>query len=195
MPTFFLGASWACTHTPGTTLRRWPAWLKTSRCTGPRRSHTCGTVTRELAVEGSVCRLICADLLCAGIKLVEELLRDVGCIPRHGDHGADACNTRQLQTDGANNGCWGLCFHCKVYSMTYKILCRCKEVVFWFMEPTQTCEQHLIHLWRCLVLHTGCSPFPDVLKTCLSYAPPGPAPLPCSRKNTPPIAAILPFRR
>lgn len=91
--------------------------------------------------------------------------------------------------------CWGLCFHCKVDSTTYKTLCRCKEVVFRFMEPTQTCEQHLIHLSRCLVLQTGCSPFPDVLKTCLPYAPPGPAPLPCSRKNTPPIAAILPFRR
>lgn len=41
-PTFFPGVFWACTHTPGTILRRWPAWLRTSQCTGPRRSHTCG---------------------------------------------------------------------------------------------------------------------------------------------------------
>lgn len=142
-----------------------------------------------------MCRLICADLLCPRIKLVEELLRDVGCIPRHGDHGADACNTRHLQRHAASNGCWGLCFHCQVDSMTYKTLCRCKEVVFRFLEPTQACEQHLFHLSRCLVFQTGCSAFPDVLKTCLPYAPPGPAPLPWSRKNTPPIAAILPFRR
>lgn len=63
-------------------------------------------VTRELAVgEDSIAplHLICADLLCPGIELVEELLRDVGCVPRHGYHGAGACNTH-----GATNGCSGL---------------------------------------------------------------------------------------
>lgn len=78
-------------------LHRWPAWLKTSLCTSPLRSHTCSTVTCELTVKGSVHGAVCfADLLCPRVKLVEELLRDVGCIPRHGYHGADACNTCQL---------------------------------------------------------------------------------------------------
>lgn len=58
--------------------------------------------------------------------------------------------------------------HCKVKSMASKTLCTMQEVVFLFMEPTQTCEQPLIHLWRWLVSQTGCSPFPDLLKTCLS---------------------------
>lgn len=57
--------------------------------------------TFEFTVKGSVARrqridLTCADLLCPRIKLVEELLRDVGCVPRHGYHGADACSTCQL---------------------------------------------------------------------------------------------------
>lgn len=96
-PTFFLWVSWLCRHISGTILHRWPAWLKTSLCTSPLRSHTCGVVTCELRVKGSVawCRLICADLLYPRIKLVKELLRDVGCIPRHSYHGADACNTCQ----------------------------------------------------------------------------------------------------
>lgn len=93
-PTLFLWVSSLCRHTSGTILHRWPAWLKTSLCTSPPPSRTCGVLTFELTV--ARCRLICADLLCPRIKLVEELLRDVGCVPRHGNHGADACNARQL---------------------------------------------------------------------------------------------------
>lgn len=97
-PTFFLRVCWLCRHTSGTILHRWPAWLKTTLCTSPLQSHTCSTVTFEFTVEGSVARrqlidVTCTDLLCPGIKLVEELLRDVGCVPRHGYHGADACST------------------------------------------------------------------------------------------------------
>lgn len=50
--------------------------------------------------ERPICFLICADLLCPRIKMVKELLRDVGCIPRHGYHGADAWNTCQLLVKG-----------------------------------------------------------------------------------------------
>lgn len=52
------------------------------------------------------------DLLCPGIKLVKELLRDVGCIPRHSNHGANPYKT--LFTLDKWHG-----FQCKQHSYTY----------------------------------------------------------------------------
>lgn len=65
-----------------------------------RRSHMWAHGKRQRRMAP----LICADLLCPRIKLVKELLRDVGCIPRHGYHGADACNTRQLSVPWPRQG-------------------------------------------------------------------------------------------
>lgn len=41
--TFFRWAPWFCKHKSDTSRRRWRVRLRTSRCTGPLRSRTCGT--------------------------------------------------------------------------------------------------------------------------------------------------------
>lgn len=106
-------------------------------------------VTFEFTVKGSVawCRwvnLMCADLLSPRIKLVEELLRDVGCIPRHGYHGADACNTCQLSVK------WP---HQRLRS--YSIIHEKTKICFFLMLNLSLCPPEDFTLSAHLIAWTG----------------------------------------